>query len=317
LILTGKFLIDTNTYSYLEIGYTTKTNIIAVSDKGTYAVFDNMGNELLPYQNHYIVSAEEFTNKFPHEFIYLAKVFDFNKSNYMLRVYGPDWKLKDTFQIFKFVTNKNGTISAYDSDFYYCLNRNYEVIYKSNLYGDENLMDIDYMREQDFKPRYSKDTIKLKEKYFNKNGLSLYLDEMKEVPYGKYFKGMNLYFINTTGKIVSIGNRDFVNIKLQAKDNNGDWKYIEGQFYSFIDFSFEQVNIINNGAYKTEVPVFNGDFKTKLRAELYIVNPQNERKMISVYSNEVDCRINETQFWRKQYHNLDYANPYLEIIYVN
>jgi len=312
----SEILIDTNLYDYLKTPDMDRSNIIAYRNS-MYALYDKNGNELIPYQEYEIFTIEEFGNWRKKNLIYSLKVSN-NYFNYLTKciLLGPDWTPRDTLRSYRYIFNRNGTLSAYDTSYYYCYNKNYDLIYKCPLYTKESFMNIDYMREQDFGFRSSSKNLSIKSLRIKsaKSGLSLFIDEDDRIFYKGHFRGLNLYFLNTSAKIADIGNRDFVNIKLQAKDKNGKWKYIEGQFYFFVDFTFERVKVKQNEYYKTEIPVFNGDFHTELRAELEMINPDNERKMLTIYSNEIKCKINESQFRRNVNLNFDFANPYLSII---
>ena len=47
------------------------------------------------------------------------------------------------------------------------------------------------------------------------------------------------------------------------------------------------------------IPLFEGEIKTVMRAELTYPHPKFKGAKIKIYSNEIECGINPAQFWRK------------------
>ncbi len=137
-----------------------------------------------------------------------------------------------------------------------------------------------------------------------KLSLIVYPDTKKDF-YNKY-KGCKMVVANTTGKKIDFHAQDGrLYMKVQALNNSGEWQDIEYLPSSWCGNSYHTVTLDNKEQWTFSVPVYEGEFKTKLRVELAFVDPADEnpsdrrKKDLFIYSNEFEGSINPGQFWRK------------------
>jgi len=81
-----------------------------------------------------------------------------------------------------------------------------------------------------------------------------------------------------------------LNIVLQAKNENGEWKDIEGLRSSWCGNSYHSVTLPPSSLWNFVVRKYEGRFKTKIRAKMY------QGKEI-IYSNNIDASVNPGQFY--------------------
>ena len=88
-------------------------------------------------------------------------------------------------------------------------------------------------------------------------------------------------------------------LKLQAQDKYGNWKDIEYYPEPICGRSFYMHQLGPDEYWKFTLPRYEGEFKTKIRAELvYRKNKNGEDNIL--YSNIVDGSVNPGQFWLKR-----------------
>ncbi|CAM1357749.1 hypothetical protein [Tenacibaculum xiamenense] len=143
---------------------------------------------------------------------------------------------------------------------------------------------------------------------FIRNGLYLTINEKEHVKYTDSLLGCKLYLVNTTDSILSLKAVDSrLDIFIEAKDSDNRWKAISYLPYSSCGNSYHHVKLDRNEFWSFNIPVFNGNFKTKLR---YVLDVNGWGKVVS---NEMSCYLNKEQFdkERKQgYVNNNLMNPY-------
>jgi hypothetical protein len=141
-----------------------------------------------------------------------------------------------------------------------------------------------------------------KENNFAKNRLSVTVNpEIKDTVF-KWFNGIRVYVANTTNQKIKFhtqDNRLYMNV--QALNKSGEWKDIDYLHPSFCGNSYYPVELDQGYFWSFATPVYDGDFKTKLRIKLLYADPDNPMSFMSgvtIYSNEYDGNINPGQLWR-------------------
>lgn len=142
---------------------------------------------------------------------------------------------------------------------------------------------------------------------FPENKVSVVVrQEMKDTIYGDC-NGIKVFVANQSIKEIDFNAQDSrLYMKVQAQNSKGEWKDIEYLPSSWCGNSYHTVTLGKNEFWSFLTPVYEGDFKTKLRIELKYIDPSDEsgnrwdKKEITIYSNEYEASINPGQFWRKQ-----------------
>ena len=108
-----------------------------------------------------------------------------------------------------------------------------------------------------------------------------------------------------------------LHMKVQALNSKGEWKDIEYLPRSWCGNSYHTLTLEPNNFWTFLTPIYEGDFKTKLRIELKHIDSEDKsekswkKKEITIYSNEYEGSINPGQFWRKQdYYPGGIMDPY-------
>lgn len=132
------------------------------------------------------------------------------------------------------------------------------------------------------------------------------------------YDAMTVYVVNGTGKTVLFNAQDSrLYMKVQALDKDNHWKDIEYLPSSWCGNSYHTLALDRKKFWAFSTPVYEGDFKTKLRIELKFIDPESkgerryDRKELTVYSNVYEASINPGQFWRKnEYYPQGIMDPY-------
>lgn len=130
--------------------------------------------------------------------------------------------------------------------------------------------------------------------------------------------GITVFIANTSKKKIDFNAQDSrLYMKVQALNSKGEWKDIEYLPSSWCGNSYHTLTLEPKHFWTFLTPIYEGDFKTKLRVELKYIDPTDksekrwERKEITIYSNEYEGSINPGQFWRKQdYYPGGIMDPY-------
>lgn len=143
------------------------------------------------------------------------------------------------------------------------------------------------------------------------NKLVVYVDPKQKSLYQKSYYGIKLYIANTIKDTIYFNAQDSrLYLKLQAKDKSGEWRDIEYLPSSWCGNSYHSLFLPTNYYWEFTIPVYEGEFKTLLRAELLYKNDKKS-KSIPIYSNTFEGSINPGQFWRKKtYHTSGLMDPY-------
>jgi hypothetical protein len=167
---------------------------------------------------------------------------------------------------------------------------------------------------------------------FEEETYNLYISDTEvDTLMQKYF-GRGLYLYNTTKDTITLNSQDNrLYMVVQAKDETGKWKDIDYLPRSWCGNSYYTVQLPPNEYWKFIMPVFSGDFKTKLKIKLIPSNKEivkwkfkeKEGERIEwrleenadkfIYSDEFDGNINLSQFWRQRsYFPQGLMDPYNE-----
>lgn len=121
-----------------------------------------------------------------------------------------------------------------------------------------------------------------------------------------------LYLVNNSNESVSFASQDNrLYMRVQALDNNNNWRYIEYLPQSWCGNSYYSVTLQPGYFWSFDIPIYDGFFKTKMRIQLngVLINGKN----INLYSNEFEGSINPGQYWRKvKYYPSGVMDPYNE-----
>lgn len=207
--------------------------------------------------------------------------------------------------IWKETVNTNNQLSYLNIDF---MNRGYFYAYskhhKDDLGGFGSSMNIPKKINRSHK--------------FNPKSLNVFVNqELKDTIYGNKI-GVTVFIGNTTNKKINFNAQDSrLYMKVQALDAQNKWRDVEYLPSSWCGNSYHTLTLEPNYFWKFISPIYEGEFKTKLRIELQYIdsndNSKNrwDKKNITIYSNEYDGSINPGQFWNKrEYYSKGLMDPY-------
>lgn len=102
-------------------------------------------------------------------------------------------------------------------------------------------------------------------------------------------------------------------MKLQAKNQAGEWKYIEYLPSSICGNSYHTVKLEPGAYWQFAVPVYQGVWKTNIRAELSYPDKNHSQNYKTVYSNIITGSVNPGQFSNKmEYTPQNVMDPYYD-----
>lgn len=147
---------------------------------------------------------------------------------------------------------------------------------------------------------------------FKMDALSMQVQTNARARWSKTYQGMNLYIVNTEKDTIYFDAQDSrLYLKIQAKDKNGLWKDIEYLPGSWCGNSYHTLFLPPDHHWEFVIPVYEGEFKTQLRAELVYKRDINKEEESILYSTAFEGSINPGQFWRKnQYMPAEIMDPY-------
>jgi hypothetical protein len=130
--------------------------------------------------------------------------------------------------------------------------------------------------------------------------------------YRETYEGMKMYVANASKDTFYFDAQDSrLYLKIQAQDRNGKWKDIEYLPSSSCGNSYHSLFLPPTHYWEFVIPLYEGEFKTKLRAELLYKKDNDQKNDDILYSNEFDGSINPGQFWRKNpYYPSGLMDPY-------
>lgn len=139
------------------------------------------------------------------------------------------------------------------------------------------------------------------------DSIQLIIDTTQVESWFKSFKGYHLYVANTTNDTILTSTIDGkLYLTMQAQDQFGNWRSIEHFVQSDCGNSYRSEILLPNEYWKFLTPIYEGEFKTKLRAKLiHIKTSRSLKENLIVYSNEIDTYINPGQFWHQDRYTVD------------
>ena len=149
---------------------------------------------------------------------------------------------------------------------------------------------------------------------FQKDKLSIRVQPRDKALYQNSYKGIKLYIANTSGRQYFFDAQDSrLALKIQARDPKGQWRDIEYLPESWCGNSYHMLYLAAGTYWEFVVPVYEGEFKTQLRAQLLYKENKDQKKPRVLYSNEFEGSVNPGQFWQKQpYMPSGLMDPYYE-----
>ena len=146
---------------------------------------------------------------------------------------------------------------------------------------------------------------------FRANALSVVVDTDEWDVFAEHFRGTVLYVANTRADTIFFSAQDSrIEMILEAKDGNGQWKPIEYLPHSWCGNSYHLVYLPSKAYWEFTIPRYEGRLKTKLRAVLYYKQELGGRDR-RVTSNEFEGAVNSGQFSIKlDYEPKDIMDPY-------
>jgi hypothetical protein len=157
---------------------------------------------------------------------------------------------------------------------------------------------------------HSENTPKKTTTDFPEKGIYITINEKEVTLINNNLLAHKMYLVNQTDTPVIFNAQDSrIDIVPEAQDKNGKWQSIGYLPLSSCGNSYHQVTLDKNEFWKFNIPVFKGNFKTKIRYTLYI------NREAAFYSNEIVAFINKTQFARenKQGHKaVNIMDPYYD-----
>ena len=156
---------------------------------------------------------------------------------------------------------------------------------------------------------------------FQKNKLSVTLMPTEKDTFDIKYKALKVYIANTFDENIEFNAQNSrLNMLVQAQNSIGEWKDIEYLPSSWCGNSYHTLTLETNRFWTFLTPVYDGEFKTKLRIVLKYIDPtytidttdkRRNRKEIQIYSNEYEGSINPGQFWNKKiYSSNGIMDPY-------
>lgn len=201
--------------------------------------------------------------------------------------------------------NKTTTVTNLNIDF---MNRGYFL-----AYSKPNSKDLGgFGGSANFPEKISKSIT------FPQKALSVIVHpQLRDTIYGDY-NALTVYIGNTTGDRINFNAQDSrLYMKVQALNSKGEWKDIEYLPSSWCGNSYHTLTLDSKYYWTFLTPVYEGEFKTKLRIELKYIDPKDksenrwDKNEITIYSNEYEGSINPGQFWnKKEYYPSGIMDPY-------
>lgn len=164
-----------------------------------------------------------------------------------------------------------------------------------------------------FRSYSNSDSITLESKG-NNHSLHMVLNPEKSTIWLEKYSGMELVVANTSTDTLYFAAQDSrLYLKIQAQNKNGEWKDIEYLPSSWCGNSYHTLFLAPNEQWKFAAPVYHGEFKTKLRAQLLYLKDKKQKTDNVIYSNEIEGTFNPGQFFnRREYFPGGLMDPYNE-----
>jgi hypothetical protein len=147
---------------------------------------------------------------------------------------------------------------------------------------------------------------------FPPNTFSIVIDTSTVDTFASRYYGYKLYVSNATGDTIHFNAQDSrLYLKLQARDESGEWNDIEYLPNSWCGNSYHELKLEPNAYWSFTIPNYTGEIKTFVRAELKYKDGKDPGKNKLLYSNIIPAGINPGQFWNKlEYRPQGIMDPY-------
>ncbi|NPA33369.1 MAG: hypothetical protein GXO48_00360 [Chlorobi bacterium] len=132
-------------------------------------------------------------------------------------------------------------------------------------------------------------------KFFNKQGVFIYIDTSKIVPFGEHsyekYRGYKIFIVNKTDSVVKLPAINSILYAVAEVYYKGKWHEIEYILYSWCGNSYHSVFLRPGEYWEDVVPKYTGRIKSKMRYKLFLTEEQY------VLSNEVPISFNLSQLY--------------------
>lgn len=142
--------------------------------------------------------------------------------------------------------------------------------------------------------------------------LQVLIKPQQKTTWAEDYDAVKLFVANTSADTLYFEAQDSrLYLNIQALDRNGEWKDIEYLPSSWCGNSYHSLFLAPNEGWDFATPVYEGEFKTKLRAKLLYKKSMEQETDEVLYSNEMEGSINPGQFWNKrEYYRQGLMDPY-------
>lgn len=147
---------------------------------------------------------------------------------------------------------------------------------------------------------------------FLQNTLQVVIDPNQKTKWANQYDAVKLYVANTSKDTMFFEAQDSrLYLKIQAQDRQGEWKDIEYLPSSWCGNSYHTLFLAPNEIWEFATPMYEGEFKTKIRAHLLYRKSNEQENNDFIYSNEIEGYVNPGQFWnKKEYFSGGLMDPY-------
>ncbi len=114
------------------------------------------------------------------------------------------------------------------------------------------------------------------------------------------YQGYQVYLVNRTTQQEKLPAQDGgLFMLMEAQDKDGVWRDIEYHPSSWCGNSYHTLILDPGKCWQFKAPVYEGDFKTKLRLSLTLTS-RHSSEPVTLYSNTFNGSVNPAQFWRQE-----------------
>lgn len=303
-------------------------NHVIVETENGYGIIDTAGSYIVQPQQAEIVSAEIA------EGYYVYRSRDTGNSDgwlYGIKALNGTDILKPVMNAFDRKGFVNGLLKARVNEKLCYINKEGKTVWQQNdTEKGLKLLNIDYMLRGYFRA-YSTPSPAEKERrniwgvsdniphridsrHFLPDSLAVTIDIAQTDTFSVEYQGYRLYVSNTTADTIVFSAQDSrLYMKLQAKNQAGEWKYIEYLPSSTCGNSYHTVELEPGAYWQVAVPVYQGVWKTNIRAELSYPDKNDSQNYKTVYSNIITGSVNPGQFSNKmEYTPQNVMDPYYD-----
>ena len=146
----------------------------------------------------------------------------------------------------------------------------------------------------------------------DRSELYIHVAEKEETIWRDGVRGIPLAVVNGSSDTLYFEAQDSrLYMKVQARDQNGEWRDIEYLPSSWCGNSYHTRFLPPEAAWRFTMPVYEGEFSTELRIKLLYRRDHSDGEDLTLYSPEFAGSVNPGQFWRKrEYTPAGIMDPY-------